>query len=296
MTLPSNPEERFRLVETMRHFSCETLLKTFLTANDHVSESDFARAWLMRLREDGSLFPEGWYQPPPSGAVVLFGKPPMFERFQFSSLRAQEYWPKDAHYLENESLVYAYYSPVDMKSGLIGDMAITLYRGSDPAVREHVATALQITADVVEYAETGMSLAALYAYGTDRIWKSGLINRTVSVTDPHGIDIGHTIPWSYGTQSEEEEDILKGSDRARIWKLIGSKRSFLDSQNDLVIGPNMAFTIEPKVASKEMPTVSFHVIVVFSNGKKRVISGYRSLFDQFGMMKYLPGETLAVLD
>jgi hypothetical protein len=296
MTLPSNPTERLKLVEKMRHFSSDTLLKTFLTASDHVSELEFSQAWLKRLREDESLFPEGWYQPPPSGAVVLFGQPPMFERLQFSSLRAQEYWPKSTYYLNDGSLVYAYYSPVDRESGLIGDMAITLYRGSAPAVREHVIAALQITADVVEYAEVGMPLAALYAFGTERIRKAGLINRTVSITDPHGIDIGHTIPWSYDTQTDQEEDVLKGSDKSKIWKMISSKRRFLDSTNDLIIAPNMAFTVEPKVASKSLPTVSFHIIVKFLNGEKRVISGYRSLFNHFGMMNYLPEKALKVLE
>ena len=78
--------------------------------------------------------------------------------------------------------------------------------------------------------------------------------------------------------------------------MIRSKRRFLDSTNDLVTGPNMAFTVEPKVASKSMPTVSFHVVVVFLNGEKKVISGYRALFNHFGMMKYLPGEALKVLE
>ena len=295
MTLSSNPTERLRLVETMRHFSSDTLLKTFLTTNDRISEQEFAQAWLKRLRENELLFPEGWYQPPPSGVVVLFGQPPLFERLQFSSLRMQEYWPKNTHYLNDESLVYAYYSPVDRESGLIGDMAITLYRGSNSAVREHITAALQITADVVEYAEIGMPLASLYAYGTERIRKADLINRTVSITDPHGIDIGHTIPWSYGTQSEQEENVLKGSDRDKIWKMISSKRRFLDSTNDLIIAPNMAFTIEPKVASSSLPTVSFHIIVVFLNGEKRVISGYQSLFSHFGMINYLPKKALNVL-
>jgi len=279
----------------MRNFSSDTLLKTFLTASDRVSEMAFAQAWLERLREDDSLFPDGWYQPPPSGVVVLFGQPPMFERLQFSSLRAQEYWPKDTHYLDDGSLIYAYYSPVDRESGLIGDMAITLYRGSNPAVRAHVMAALQITAEVVQYAEVGMPLAALYAYGTERIQKVGLINRTVSITDPHGVDIGHTIPWSYETKSKQEDDVLKGSDTNKIWKMISSKRRFLDSTNELTIGPNMAFTVEPKVASKSLPTVSFHVVVVFVNGEKRVISGYRSLFNHFGMMSHLPGDALKVL-
>jgi len=296
MTLPSDMAQRFRLIEGMREFASDTLFRTFLSTRYEVSELRFAETWLERLRQNDTLFAEGWYQPPPSGVVVLFGEAPLFERFQFSSLRAQEHWPKETNYLDHESLIYAYYSPVNIESGLIGDMAITLYRGANVEVQEHIVAALQITAEVVEYAEVGMPLAALYTYGIERIRMAGLVNRTESVTATHGFDIGHTIPWSYGTQSDQEEEVLRSSDKKKIWEMISSKRRFLDSTNELVIGANMAFTVEPKVASKSLPTVSFHVVVAFVNGEKRVISGYRSLFDHFGMMNYLPSDALKLLE
>jgi len=55
----------------------------------------------------------------------------------------------------------------------------------------------------------------------------------------------------------------------------------------------MAFTVEPRLTSATLPLSSFHVIVTFLEGRKRVQSGFRALFELFGMDGYLPTTGLA---
>lgn len=56
-------------------------------------------------------------------AAIPANKPGVF--------RPDEAWPNDAHQLQRNSLMFAYASPVHKQTGLIGDFACSLYRGSD---------------------------------------------------------------------------------------------------------------------------------------------------------------------
>ena len=62
-----------------------------------------------------------------------------------------------------------------------------------------------------------------------------------------------------------------------------------DSTEARTIPETGAFTVEPRLSAPGLPTVSFHIVVAFDQGRKQVISELDPLFELAGM-EMLPPE------
>ncbi len=273
-------------IKYLRRVNSEALSSVLSLENTH-SEASIAEAWLKALQSNSDLYPFGWYDPPPNGISVLIGNPGDFERLRFKSLRERKQWPRKDVHLSNDSLLYAYSSPIDRSSLLIGDICLTLYKGEDPRIQAHLRQAYEITYAIANYTSVGMSLKELYLYASKTISEAGLRNEVFSITDPCSFDIGHTIPWSYSKPSDAELNVVASAGGAALKKALSTQRVFLNSESTLPISETMAFTIEPRLSGANLPPVSFHVTVVFENGERSIIAGYDPLLTQFGMDVYL---------
>jgi hypothetical protein len=289
-------DPRIAAIQHARSLAATTLACAIRDYRSQLTEKSLCTEWAQRLAAEDSLLPEGWYQPPPNGVSVLIGTPPDFTRMAYVSLRHEVTWPRQDITLTDDSIMYAYCSPVDRNTKMIGDLGITLYRGSDARIRNHLATCFDITAQVAAYAEVGMQLLELYEFAADLIDKAALVNETFSTTDQSGgIDIGHTLPWSYNEPTPEDRAALIGGDPKTVAKTISRARLFLNAEESQRILPTMGFTVEPRMAGPEYPLASFHVLVTFSDGVKRIHADFTELLDLFDMTSYLPRGALATL-
>lgn len=226
---------------------------------------------------------DGWYMPPPHGLIVGIGEPPGFERLKQASYRPESSWPSDRYRLTDNAILYWYGSPVDLDSGLIGDISCSLYRGSDNALREHMRNAWHTTIQIAKEAEAGMALAEVHERAGAIMEKSGFANIVVGVNDPTGTNIGHTIPWSNEEISADELSVLQHGSSRDVAALVSGKRRFVNAIEPMTIRDNLAFTIEPRLSAPNLPTVSFHIVVAFENGERAIISEYEPVFRVFGM-------------
>ena len=104
-----------------------------LYGKDNITEKVFQKEWFKNLEQEENIIADGWYNPPKYGMAVLFGS-----RVSFDSLRNEDNWPKDIIMDWKNDMMYAYCSPVDKKTGIIGDMSITLYFGKDKRILDHI--------------------------------------------------------------------------------------------------------------------------------------------------------------
>jgi hypothetical protein len=280
-------------VSRLREANCHALL-TALTASSDFSESSLCGLWTAGLKDIPDTFPFGWYEPPPEGAAVLIGNPPRFERLYFKSLRSRDFWSRPDVALQDASLIYAYSSPIERSTCVIGDVAVTLYLGKEPDIIEHLQKVMTITATVASFAQVGMRLREIYSHADRLIKEAGLQNEVFSVTDPCNFDIGHTVPFSddgspppfEGSASEE---------RGMIAETISKSRAFINAESTTEIKPTMALTIEPRLSAPGFPPVSFHVAVVFDNGRKSIVSGFGGLFRRYGMLDFFKPDDLVCI-
>jgi hypothetical protein len=291
------PHERMAVIGRVRALAASSLYRILKAeAAGESSESKLRDRWQELLREECSLFPHGWYEPPPYGISIIIARPDEFERMNYRSLRAEDMWPKEENRLHNDCLIYAYASPVDRDAGLIGDLGVTLYKGARCDIREHLATCLNVTLATAAFAEVGMELRDVFQFASERIRELGLVNQTYSISDPDGLDVGHTIPWSDVPPNTAEKCCLRSDNWALIAKLISSKRRFINKTEQFRIPSTFAFTIEPRLASENAPLVSFHVLVLIDDGRKRIVTGFAPLFELFGMDAFLREDDVRSLD
>ncbi|MEU6534560.1 hypothetical protein [Streptomyces sp. NPDC047000] len=289
---PADPAERIAAVRRTREAAASNLLDA-LRGPGEKSERGIQDRWLHGMGKLSGICAEGWYQPPPGGAAVLVGHAgDAHARLNYHSLRHEQTWSRSDIPLADDSLVYAYASPFDRNSAMIGDIGVTLYRGADDTIRRHLATCWELTRKVAGYAEVGMELRTLFRYSQREIRSAELVNET-SATRSGLSNIGHTLPWSYGTYSAEALRCLHAGDTAALRSVISDARVSIDDRAVLRIEPDMALTVEPQISAESAPLCSYHVIVAFSGGVKEIISCFEDLFDEYGMEAYLPREGTA---
>lgn len=229
----------------------------------------------------------GWYDPPASGAAILVGQPADgYARLNYNSLRHESSWSRRDVLLADDSLVYAFASPFDWRSAMIGDIGVTLYRGTDEAIKRHLTACMDLTFKVAGYAEVGMELRELFEYADREIRCAGLVNET-SGTRSGLSNIGHTVPWSYGQYSRRALECLRDGDTHGLRAEISGARVSIDNKAVLHIQPDMAFTVEPQISSPSMPLCSYHVIVSFVGGTKEIISCFGALLEEYDMETYV---------
>jgi hypothetical protein len=266
----------------------KTSLEKLLSKNKPISEIGFASAWLLELRRHKEIFPDGWYIPPPSGIAVLFGRDDEFSRINFTSVRPENYWPRKDVLLDlNNGIIMAYASPVDKKTGIIGDFEMTIYFGKNPQIIDHFKKNLQIVNELFSFAQIGMTLSDIATKGHKIIKGKGLSNSIFSINDSTSTNIGHTIPFSYESRTGSEFKVFKNGTWENICLMISKKREFLNNIAEFKIRPGMAFTIEPRLKSSnnsKLPLSSFHAIALFhKNGEKELLTNFDKIFRLAGM-------------
>jgi hypothetical protein len=261
---------------------------SLLSEQPGLSELAFKNALAKHIREDEVIYPCGWYDPPPCGIAALFTAPGEFSRLQFDSLRKEEFWPKESFTFREESVAMVYVSPVDKASGAIGDFGMTVYRGKDEKVRQHLRSSLEA---VVGFCEVGMEFRGVHEFGQEMFRKRGLTNaRTVAWTDTVGMSLGHTASWTYEAPSPSEQAVIEGNDFNTLKDLISRKRVNVNGQETFKIPPTIAFTIEARlesVSDPELPNVFYHFVVAFQDGKKVVAGGFNQVFQALDMDGYI---------
>lgn len=285
---------KLTICKTTRQIAADTLfiaLKKLLSSDKQISEVDLRDAWLFELRKHKEIFPEGWYIPPPHGIGVLFDTDKDSRRLNFLTLRDENYWPKETVFLDRlQGMITLYTSPVHKDSGIIGDFGMTLYFGKKKEIQNHLKNIYSFDKEIFAFAKEGMMLKDLYNFATTLFQKKHYTNSGwLSQTDPTGINIGHTIPWSNEEQTREERNIIKkgSSNWKATYTTISKKRGFLNAVEETKIQKNMAFTIEPRlqaIGQTTIPTAYFHNIAILNdNGEKELLTNFDKIFQLVGM-------------
>lgn len=221
-----------------------------LYGKDNITEIEFQKEWLKNLEQEENVIADGWYNPPPYGMAVLFG-----DRVSFDSLRNEDNWPKDIIIDWKKDLMYAYCSPVDKQTGIIGDMSITLYFGKDKRILNHMNNCHKAVKEIFDNLNNIKDSYSLFDLSERIFEKHKLKNCVVSKTDNTPLDLGHTFPrWENVKDKLEDEDI----------KMISKSRKFINKNTNWEIKENMQFTIEPQLISTEdtsLPQISQHYLI-----------------------------------
>lgn len=265
------------IIRRTRRAAVQALASAVTTALSQApapSEADLRDAWLSELRAQPALLPDGWYSPPPGGLAVLIGEPPAYDRLGLPSLRAQDAWPRSERRWSTESVVYAYASPVDRATGLIGDLAVVLYAGASERISEHLRECRRLAEAIAEQAEVGMAFADLYAWARTELQARGYANDIASSTDPAGTNVGHTVPLTEVGRTPREA--FPDCSDAELRSALGRARLFLSPDETARIMPGTVLTIEPRISAAGLPTVGFHLMVAFDE------QGNRTLIDELG--------------
>lgn len=251
------------------------------------SENKLKDLWLRELRKNKSLFTQGWYSPPPDGITVLIANKTNLQRLDYKSLRTKENWPqKNIFFKSQEGLVFVYTSPVERKTGIIGDFGMTLYAGSNSEIIAHLKKVYTINHEIVEEIRPGKKVSDVYRQACTIFRDEGLTNNAISVTDLLGINIGHSIPGTLKPFSEEELAVIQGEDWQKTCKVISQKRIFINEKSDYIIKIGDCFSLEPSLVSlrkPDLPRVLFHTIVIIKKDGVELLENFKEIFHTVGM-------------
>lgn len=286
--------DKLKIIKSTRKIAADTLLQTLkevLRTKNPTSEVGFRDNWLENLRKHQKIFPNGWYEPPPHGIVVLFSNDEYPTRISYDTLRPQSNWPKEDSFLDLQNgIAYLFASPTDKSSGIIGDFGITIYFGQDNDIKDHLKNCLSLDKEIFEQVSVGQSFAQVWEFTGKLLKQKGLKNEIISFTDPAGVNLGHTIPSTDRDWTNQENKVIKigESNWQRFIDMISQNRIFVSSKENFKIKPRIAFTIEPRPSIDNKPNIptalSFHTIALFyDDNKKELITGFDEIFKLAGM-------------
>lgn len=280
--------ERIRVVQRTRGIAGVALADALNHGHEASSERAICDLWLQTIgKKTPSICADGWYQPPPGGVAVLIGHPAnSFARMNFDSLRNPAFWASKDISLSDDCLIYAYASPFDRGTALLGDIGLTLYRGSKQSIRDHLSMCLELTIRIACFAEVGMEFRELFNYAQRQIDAAHLSNETSSTASGLA-NIGHTVPWSYEEYSGDAVKCIDTGNMRAIGDMISKHRVSINGSATLRIQPTMAFTVEPQIASSTAPLCSYHAIVAFSKATRSISLPFDALFKAFAMDDYM---------
>ena len=227
-----------------------------LTFDKEVTEAEFGREWLALMSCQSDIYASGWYVPPPDGLAVLTGTSDSASRTSFGSLRDPENWPSERK-IDWSGYLYAYCSPVDRETGLMGDFAITLFLGESDRIREHFLNSYVATQRVLQAAEHHENSLDLFKTASKIFSEHGLRNEVVSITDSTPLDLGHSFP-------RLPEALRPDTLDSESAKLLSKGRKFLNEVSDWRLDAVDQYTIEPQLRStldESLPQVAFHYAV-----------------------------------
>lgn len=246
-----------------RNVAFNALKSTILESDrlSQVSEKAFQERWIDKIQQTEGIIADGWYCPPPMGMAVLTGNIDHPSRTSFDSLRSEINWPSDNIINWQENLLYVYCSPVDVESGLPGDIALTLYFGDNTLIKNHFRKTYKATQEVIESLPLIKNSGELFKASQEIFAKFRLKNCVISQTDKTPLDLGHTLP-----RLEKIAGIsLSEEQKAEISK----SRRFINGKSSWDFHDGVQFTIEPQLVSIDdncMPQVSYHYIIEKRNG------------------------------
>lgn len=289
-----NISTKLKKCKLTREFAAKSLsitLEKLLNQKKPISEIDLRDTWLLELRKNKNIFPDGWYIPPPHGIGVLFSTDKNFNRIKFKSLRQNESWPRNDIFLDKKNgFILVYCSPVDKQTGIIGDFGLNIYFGDNSKIKSLLQKHLIMVKKIFTTVKAGMKLSDLHLIAKTIIEKNNFTNEWwISTTDSTGTNYGHTIPMTNTSWTNTELEILK--DGEKNWQetrtMINKKRKFINAYEETVIKPGMAITLEPRVIlkdHKDLPTIYFHTIIFFKeNGQKELLTDFEEIFKIVGM-------------
>lgn len=283
-------ENRIDTCEKTRSWLSKTIIYSLSNYKD-ISERQFASALTTEIKNNPDLHVEGWYAPPPNGISALFSKSDDFDRLKYDTLRKKEYWPQDEFKLLKDSAGALYASPIHRLTGTIGDFGITIYKGDKKNVQSHLVDCLNTLEQTADLAQIGMEFRELHDLAQQLFKDNNLHNaRTVTRTDPVGTNLGHTIPWSYEEPTADEQKIIDGGPLQDLQNLISNKRIHINRIERFKIPLNIAFTLEARLESLVdcvMPNTYFHLIIIFKNGNKKILTNFNEVFSALGMNNYI---------
>lgn len=287
----ASTNEKLEICKSTREIAADALyqiLTKVLKTNKKVSEIDLQNLWLKEMQKNKTIFPNGWYDPPPYGIAVLFGNDKKIDRVNYKTIRPKEFWPKKNEYLNKKNgLVYLFACPVNKKLGMIGDFGITIYLGDNKKIKDHLILCYKLTKKIFDYARLGMKLSHLARHASKIFQENNLINTITSSTDPIGTNIGHTIPSTDKGWSSNEQQTFNRSSWKKVCAMVSKNRIFINEKEQSKITRGMAITIEPRqrvIDDLTLPMASFHTIALFyENGKKQLLTDFDKIFSLVGM-------------
>ena len=259
----------------------EDILIKSLSSIDGLTEIEIHKKLLEELEKHTELFPEGYYSPPPAGIAVILDQKP-FKRLHYDSLRNSLYWPNNSSKFEPETVAMVYLSPIDRETNMIGDMGLTIYRGSDSLIKEHVKMSYEGILNIAKHAQIGMTFKELCTFATDSFeGKLKITKWTAMNSDPNqSVNLGHTVPGSLGENFAPSKNFEEAKENIRVRRI-----PFIDTQNFTIPG-TCAFTVESRTEdlyNGDMPSVHFHFMVCFDKGKKTILDNFGEIFKIVGM-------------
>lgn len=284
--MTSGLEDRINTCEKLRKETANVIAE-ILAEDKNISEIGFRNKLLEKLKNNKNIHERGWYEPPAFGIAVLFADAENPSRLLFDNLRKEEFWPKEENFFDKNGIGIVYASPVDKRTGIIGDLGLTIYGGKNLQIQNHIKNCLDVLEKVVEFIKIEMEFKEIHAFAQKTLEENKLNNnRTLTYTDKIGTNIGHTVPWSYEYPQPMEEKIIQSGNISDIKNLISSKRVHISSKESFKVLPTIAFTVEIRAESNDnpsLPNVFFHFIVCFKNGKKKILGNFNSVFEALGM-------------
>ena len=184
-----------------------------------------------------------------------------------------------------------YLSPVDKKSGIIGDMGLTIYNGGNKKIHEHLKHCLKVIEKIAEYTEVGMEFREIHNFAQDIFKKEELNNdRTLGITDSSKTNIGHTIPWTYEAPNKLEQETISDGNMDLLKDIISKKRIHINQDEKFKVQYNIALTVEVRLEDNNnpsLPNVFYHLVVSFIDGQKTISTNFNEIFEIMKMNKYI---------
>ncbi len=263
-----------------RKISEQIALKS-LTEIEGISEAELKDRIILEFTKHSEIFEEGYYSPPPKGIAVLFAEKP-FDRFRYDNLRNPKYWSNDQFKFNKNTVGMIYFSPVNCKTNMIGDIGFTFYIGDDEKIKQHIKNCYNAILDIAKYIQIGMKFRDICVFANNFLKNKLKMTKWVALnSDPNQtINLGHTVPGSF------ENNLIFGNTFDEVKETIRKERvPFIDTEN-FEIPSTCAFTVESRLEdfnNPELPSVHFHFIVCFDEGKKTILDNYAEIFKTVGM-------------
>lgn len=246
-------ENNFNIGRKIAFETLEVTLKE-LENKPNISEKDFFHKWQEEMSQNDNMIAEGWYTPPPKGMSVLSGNE---QRISFDSLRNEKNWVSDKRIDWNNDLLYVYASPVYIPTGMIGDIAVTLYFGKDEKIIKHFKNTNKAIKEIWNQLSKVRNSQELFKISQEIFYQHRLKNCIISSTDNTPLDLGHTFTK---IDAKKENKILTREEINQLSK----DRKFINETTSWKFTKGLQFTIEPQLVSIDnpnLPQISYHYLI-----------------------------------